>query len=61
MPIAVRDRELDIIKRRFEILVTARMRRGANIRKAARTQDRIREKAGKWSGALEIRRWRDRR
>jgi hypothetical protein len=61
MSIAVRNKEMDIIRRRFEILVTARLRKGANIREAVKVQDRIREKAGRWSGAREIRKWRDRR
>lgn len=28
-------------------------------RKAAQLQDKLREKAGKWDGVLEVRRWRE--
>ncbi len=52
MSIAVRDK-------RFELLVTARLRRKTNINRAVKVQDRIREKTGAWRGAEEIRKWRD--
>jgi hypothetical protein len=49
------------IEKRFELLVSSRLRRKSNIIKAVEVQDRIRKKAGVWEGSKEIRKWRDRR
>ena len=35
--------------------------RHRRMRKAAALQDRVREKAGNWKGAAEVRKWRDTR
>jgi len=35
--------------------------RRRRMRKAVALQDRVREKAGDWEGAAEVRKWRDRR
>lgn len=49
------------IRSRFELLVSARLRRKANIEKAVKIQDRIREKAGEWQASKQVRKWRDMR
>jgi len=52
---------VDIVERRLEIIVGARLRDRKRIETAISTQDRLREKSKGWSGAKEIRRWRDSR
>lgn len=59
MSMAVRDKGTDIAQKRFELLVTARLRRKKNINRAVAVQNRIREKLGAWRGSVEIRKWRD--
>ena len=51
----------DIVERRLEIIVGARLRDRKRIETAISTQDRLREKSKGWSGANEIRKWRDSR
>ncbi len=60
MGVAARE-EADIIKSRFDLLVSARLRRKTNIKKAIEIQDRIMEKAGNWQASEQIRKWRDMR
>ncbi len=50
MGVAARE-EVDIIKSRFDLLVSARLRRKTNIKKAIEIQNRIREKAGNWQAS----------
>ena len=52
---------LEIFRKRVEILSGARLREVDNINSAVQIQDSIRAKTGKWNGAREIRKWRDRR
>ena len=52
---------VDIVERRWEIIVGARLRDRKRIESAVSTQDRLRNKSKGWSGAKEIRRWRDSR
>ena len=52
---------VDIVERRLEIIVGARLRDRKRIETAISTQDRLREKSKGWSGANEIRKWRDSR
>ena len=52
---------LEIFRKRVEILSGARLRETENINSAVRIQDSIRAKTGKWNCAREIRKWRDRR
>ncbi len=61
MSVTVRDERLGIVQKRFELLVTSRLRRKTNISRAVEVQDRIREKVGTWRGSEEIRKWRDAR
>lgn len=51
--------DLDLFRKRIEILSGARLRETDRINSAIRIQDDIRAKAGKWNGAREIRKWRD--
>lgn len=59
MSVAVQDAGPDIVQKRFELLVTSRLRRKTSINKAVKVQDMTREKAGTWHGSEEIRKWRD--
>jgi len=52
---------IDITKRRFEILFSAKLRLKDKMLEAARIQDRIREKSKDWKGSPVIREWRDKR
>ncbi len=52
---------IDITKRRFEILFSAKLRLKDKMLEAARIQDRIREKSKDWEGSPVIREWRDKR
>ncbi len=58
---AVAKEDIDVIRSRFELLMGARLRRKANIEKAVKIQNRIREKAGDWQASKQIRKWRDSR
>ena len=50
---------MDSIREKGLIIVEARLRDRSRIEKAISTQDSLREKAKKWDGAKEIRKWRD--
>ncbi|TFH42849.1 MAG: hypothetical protein E4G94_05655 [ANME-2 cluster archaeon] len=50
---------LAIIERRLEILTGARLRDKSRIKNAISVQDKLRCKSKAWSGAEEIRKWRN--
>lgn len=50
---------LEIVERRLEVLICARLRDKSQIKHAISVQDRLRSKSIGWSGAEEIRKWRD--
>lgn len=50
---------LDVVERRLEVLVCARLRDKSQIKHAISVQDRLRSKSTGWSGAEEIGKWRD--
>jgi hypothetical protein len=50
---------LEIIEKRLEILTCARLRDKDRIKQAVSVQDRLRSKSRAWSGAEEIRKWRN--
>lgn len=52
---------LEIIKKRLEMLTYARLRDKDRIKHAILVQDRLRRKSKAWSGADEIRKWRNQR
>lgn len=52
---------LDIIEKRLEIMVGARVRDKDRMMHAIEVQDRLRGKSKNWKGAEEIRKWRSRR
>ena len=52
---------LDLFRKRIEILSGAKLRETDRISSAINLQDNIRAKAGKWNGAIEIRKWRETR
>lgn len=52
---------LEIVERRLEVLICARLRDKSQIKHAISVQDRLRSKSIGWSGAEEIRKWRDTR
>lgn len=49
---------LDVARKRIEIIVAARLRKENKIREAVKTQDELSKKSGSWSGEKEIRKWR---
>lgn len=51
--------DIDLLKRKLEIMVVGRLRKKANILKAIKIQDNLSKKSGSWKGAEEIRRWRE--
>lgn len=53
--------KIEVMEKRLEILVGARLRDRNRIENAISIQDRLREKSKGWNGAKEIRRWRDSR
>jgi len=53
--------EINVIEKRLEIIVGARLRDKKRIENAISTQDRLRKKSKDWNGAKEIRKWRDSR
>jgi hypothetical protein len=53
--------KINVMEKRLEILVGARLRDRNRIENAISTQDRLRKKSKGWNGAKEIRRWRDSR
>ncbi len=53
---------LNLMQKRIEYLIGARMKDRKKIQEAARSIDKLRRKAPKgWDSAEEIRKWRDRR
>jgi len=50
---------LEVMEKRLEMLTCARLRDKDRIRQAILVQDRLRSKSGTWSGADEIRKWRN--
>ncbi len=50
---------LDVVERRLEVLICARLRDKSQIKHAISVQDRLRSKSTGWSGAEEIGKWRD--
>ena len=53
--------DLELFRKRVEILEGAKLREKDRISSAIGLQDSIRAKSGKWSGAKEIRKWREAR
>ena len=53
--------ELELFRKRIEILSGAKLRETDSINSAIQVQDAIRTKIGKWNGAREIRKWREAR
>ena len=52
---------LELLQKRMEIIVGARLRSVDKIKKAVYLQDRIRQKTQHWNGAEEIRKWREKK
>jgi len=50
---------LEMVERRLAVLTCARLRDRSRIKHAISVQDRLRSKSTGWSGAEEIRKWRD--
>lgn len=50
---------IDLLKRKLEIMVVGRLRKKASIFKAMKIQDNLSKKSGSWKGAEEIRKWRE--
>jgi hypothetical protein len=53
--------KINVMEKRLEVIVGARLRDRNRIENAISTQDRLRKKSKGWNGAKEIRRWRDSR
>lgn len=53
--------KVDVLEKRLEIIVGAKLRDKSRLEDAISTQDRLRKKSRGWNGATEIRRWRDSR
>ncbi len=51
--------KINVMEKRLEVIVGARLRNRTRIENAISTQDRLRKKSKGWSGAKEIRKWRD--
>lgn len=52
---------MNVIDKRLEVIVGARLRNRTRIENAISTQDRLRNKSKGWSGTKEIMKWRDSR
>lgn len=50
---------LDMVEKRLEILLAAKLREKDKIKNAIMIQDRLRNKSKNWNGVKEIRKWRD--
>lgn len=50
---------LDVIRKRLEIIVAAKLRKENKIIEAAQVQDELSKKSGSWSGEKEIIKWRE--
>ncbi len=53
--------KINVMEKRVEVIVGARLRNRTRIENAILTQDRLRKKSKGWSGAKAIRKWRDSR
>ncbi len=53
--------KLNVMEKRLEVIVGARLRNRTRIENAISTQDRLRKKSKGWNGAKEIRKWRESR
>jgi hypothetical protein len=53
--------KINMMEKRLEVIVGARLRDRTRIENAISTQDRLRKKSKGWNGAKEIRKWRDAR
>ena len=53
--------DLELFRKRVEILSGAKLRETDRINSAIEVQDNIRAKIGKWNGVREIRKWREAR
>jgi len=54
--------DIFIVQKRLEILWSARLRNKTKSKEAVKIQDRLSKKSSKdWSGAEEIRKWREKR
>ena len=51
--------DIDLLKRKLEIMVVGRLRKKVNILKAIKIQDNLSKKSGSWKGSEEIRKWRE--
>jgi hypothetical protein len=51
--------KINLIEKRLEIIIGARLRDRSRIENAISTQARLRKKSKGWNGAKEIRKWRD--
>lgn len=51
----------DVVEKRLDLLVFAKLRDRTRLERALLTQDRLREKSKAWNGVGELRRWRDAR
>lgn len=54
-------KDLELFRKRLEILSGAKLREIDSITSAVLVQDNIRAKTGKWNGSKEIRKWRNKR
>jgi hypothetical protein len=50
---------LELVERRLEVLVSSRLRDKSRIKQAILVQDRLRSGSAGWSGAEEVRKWRN--
>lgn len=54
--------DISIVQKRLEILWSARLRNKTKSKEVVKIQDRLSKKSSKeWSGAEEIRKWREKR
>jgi hypothetical protein len=53
--------DVSIVQKRLEMMLSARLEDKMKVKHAIEIQERLSEKSGKWSGANEIRKWRDKR
>ncbi len=53
--------EINVIEKRLEAILGARLRDKKRIENAISTQDRLRKKSKDWNGAAEISKWRESR
>ncbi|MBI2108326.1 hypothetical protein HYU10_00175 [Candidatus Woesearchaeota archaeon] len=53
--------DLEVFRKRTEILTGAKLREVEKINSAIAVQDSIRSKTGRWGGSKEIRKWREAR